>query len=83
MLGLLADEPTPAPEAIDASAIADDYVACWCNNVTAGEIRELIRDGSASNLAEVQRQTRATGGCGKCLDKVTAIVDLELTTRPR
>lgn len=76
---LLSVEETSLPpvSAAEAALLTDDHVVCWCNNVTAGEIREVLHNGTAHNLAEVQRCTRATGGCGKCLPTVTALVESE------
>ncbi len=76
---LLQDEDTALPPVSqeEAAQLADDHIVCWCNNVTAGEIRDVLRTGQAHDLAEVQRCTRATGGCGKCLPTVTALVNVE------
>ncbi|GAA2517153.1 (2Fe-2S)-binding protein [Rarobacter incanus] len=76
---LLSDkDQTPAVSEQEAAQIADDTIVCWCNNVSAGEIRQVLADGTATDLESVQRCTRATGGCGKCLATVTAIVECEL-----
>ncbi|GAA2236425.1 hypothetical protein GCM10010401_05580 [Rarobacter faecitabidus] len=62
----------------EAAELDDDAIVCWCNNVTAGEIRAVISDGTANSLESVQRCTRATGGCGKCLGTVRAVVSCAL-----
>lgn len=76
ILGQEDDSPTITPE--EAAELPDDAVVCWCNNVTAGEIRAVLADGTAADLEGVQRCTRASGGCGKCLGMVTAVVDCAL-----
>lgn len=79
---LLAEEPEldeVSPQ--EAAAVTDETVVCWCNNVTAGEIRTPLHDGTACDLESVQRCTRATGGCGKCLPMVAAIVNVELSRK--
>ena len=43
--------------------ITDDTIICRCEEVTAGEIRQIIADG-ASGIPEIKRLTRA--GMGNC-----------------
>jgi NAD(P)H-nitrite reductase large subunit len=42
----------------------DDEMVCWCSNVTAGIIRQAMRDG-AGNMDDIRRMT---GACtvGRC-----------------
>ncbi len=76
---MLAEDAEPvAISDEEAAAVEDDEIVCWCNNVTAIELREPIREGTAHSLADVQRCTRATGGCGNCLGVVSAVVAHEL-----
>lgn len=46
---------------------------CTCNSVTAGRIREAVRDGCRS-ASEVSAATRASTGCGDCRGVVEALV---------
>ena len=64
---------------VEAATITDDFLVCHCSDVTAGELRELISSGGAHSLDEVQRCTRAGGGCGKCIPLLTDLVTIELS----
>lgn len=64
---------------VDASTVSDDFLVCHCADVTAGELRGLIHSGAADSLDEVQRCTRAGGGCGKCVPLLTELVTIELS----
>ncbi|MBI9116224.1 (2Fe-2S)-binding protein [Sanguibacter suaedae] len=80
---LLDDSPEDATtvvplDAESCEALADDHLVCQCNNVSAGEIRRVLADGSCGSLDDVQVLTRAGGGCGHCLPTVAGIVDVEL-----
>lgn len=46
---------------------------CTCNSVTAGRIREAVRDGCRT-ATEVSAATRASTGCGDCRGVVEALV---------
>lgn len=70
------------PDVVDAATLDDDFLVCHCTNVTAGEIRDVIRTGTASSLDEVQRCTRAGGGCGKCVPLLTKLVHVEIGEPP-
>lgn len=64
---------------VDPTSLDDDFLVCHCTNTTAGELREVIHEGGAASLAEVQRCTRAGGGCGKCVPLLTEFVHIELS----
>ncbi|MEA1871356.1 MAG: (2Fe-2S)-binding protein, partial [Candidatus Bipolaricaulota bacterium] len=52
----------PLPEALER--LTDDTIVCRCERVTAGEIRELIRNGYR-DMNEIKAVTRAgMGACG-------------------
>ncbi|HCP32008.1 TPA: sulfurtransferase, partial [Candidatus Acetothermia bacterium] len=52
----------PLPEAL--KRLSDDTIVCRCERVTAGEIRELIRQG-CRDMNEIKAVTRAgMGACG-------------------
>ncbi|MDD6428235.1 MAG: (2Fe-2S)-binding protein [Lachnospiraceae bacterium] len=64
--------------------IDDDMIVCRCEEVTAGEIREAVRDG-AKDVVGVKRRTRAGMGLcqGRTCEKlVMAIIARELSKRP-
>lgn len=86
-LRLMLDE-TPADavpvvplDAAACDAIADETLVCSCNNVSAGEIRDVVCSGACSTLDDVQVLTRAGGGCGSCLSAVAGLVDVTLARR--
>ncbi|GIH76957.1 FAD-dependent oxidoreductase [Planobispora longispora] len=60
----VADSPVRMPDAAKV---------CQCNNVTKGQIRACWESG-ARDVAAVAAATRATTGCGGCLDAVEGIV---------
>ncbi|HEY9408691.1 MAG TPA: FAD-dependent oxidoreductase [Jiangellaceae bacterium] len=63
--------------AADPASVPDDHTVCRCNGVSGGGIRAACRDG-ASSVADVALRTRATTGCGGCLEVVEGIVTAEL-----
>ena len=72
------DEPGQLllPEAADAPmALPDEAEVCACAGVTAGEIR------ACESMSECVDRTRATTGCGGCVDVVRRVVG-EATPRP-
>ncbi|PFG35264.1 (2Fe-2S)-binding protein [Sanguibacter antarcticus] len=88
-LRLMLDDPADAPEVVvplsaaECDLLADDHMVCTCNNVSAGEIRTAMQDGSCASLDDIQVKTRAGGACGHCLPTVAGLVDLEiLRARP-
>ncbi len=56
------------------SAMPGSAIVCLCNGVTKATIQSRVLAGSRTVKA-VATQTRATTGCGGCLDTVTGIVD--------
>lgn len=88
-LRLMLDDPAETLEVVvplaaeECELLADDYLVCTCNNVSAGEIRAAMTSGSCASLDDVQVKTRAGGACGKCLPTVAGLVDVEiLRVRP-
>ena len=76
------------------SNITDDTIVCRCEGVTAGTIRQAIKDGT-TNFNDIKKRTRAgMGYCqgANCLPSVAAIICREfgvkeediglMTTRP-
>jgi NAD(P)H-nitrite reductase large subunit len=50
-----------------------DKIACYCQNVTYGMIKEAV-DAGASTLEEVQEATGASTVCGSCMEDVERLV---------
>jgi len=48
-------------------------VICFCNFVTAGDIRRAIDEKNLKSTADVMAVTYAAGLCGSCLDRVNSI----------
>jgi thioredoxin reductase/Pyruvate/2-oxoacid:ferredoxin oxidoreductase delta subunit/bacterioferritin-associated ferredoxin len=63
--GIRVQEPTVgAPLEQYVERVADDEIICRCERVTAGEIRELVRDGIV-DMNHIKAVTRAgMGACG-------------------
>ena len=47
---------------------------CYCNNVTAGMIKEAV-DSGASTLEEVQEITNVGTVCGSCINDITRLIE--------
>lgn len=45
-------------------ALPDDTMVCWCSQVTAGAIRQAVKDG-ARDMADIRRMTNACT-IGRC-----------------
>lgn len=61
--------------------IPDDELVCRCNSITAGEIRENIREGAAT-LEQLKKKTRAGTGCGLCVKTLQRILDYSQLREP-
>jgi nitrite reductase (NADH) large subunit len=72
-----------AGSAVSADALGDRAQICSCNNVCKGAIREAIREGDLSSLADVKGATKAATGCGACANMVQEILDAELKAAGR
>jgi len=57
------------------AGIADDVIACRCEEVTVGEIRKVIAEGF-TNLSEIKNLTRA--GMGPCQGRICEPVITEI-----
>jgi len=51
--------------------LPDDAQVCSCENVSKGDICGVIKDGAATNVAEIKACTKAGTGCGGCMPMVT------------
>ncbi len=51
--------------------LPDDAQVCSCENVSKGDICGIIKDGTATNVAEIKACTKAGTGCGGCMPMVT------------
>jgi len=69
------DEVTVPKDKITRDKIPDDAIVCWCERVTAGEIRTWIRKG-IRDLNQIKAITRA--GMGACGSKTCGDLILQL-----
>ena len=73
------------PHRLDLYAhMTDDTVVCRCEEITAGQIRQAIRDGTA-DLNDIKKRCRAgMGYCqgANCLPAVTAMLEREFGVSP-
>lgn len=53
----------------------DGEVVCECFGVTDNEIVRAVRENNLKTVEDVTHFTKAGGGCGKCQDKIQAILD--------
>jgi len=74
LLGRSLGGPASAQAAPTPALMPDAATVCQCNTVNKGALVRAWRDGcrDASALAE---RTRATSGCGTCVDAVRGIAD--------
>ncbi|MCI2417249.1 FAD-dependent oxidoreductase [Saccharopolyspora sp. K220] len=71
-LALLLGTPAATPSA--PVELPDDAVICRCNNVTKKSLTAAWH-GGARSVPELARTTRATTGCGGCVDDVGRLCD--------
>ncbi len=74
LLGRSLGGPASAQAAPSPALMPDAATVCQCNTVSKGALVRAWRDGcrDASSLAS---RTRATSGCGTCVDAVRGIAD--------
>ncbi len=70
---LFGDRGAPAPAQTPA-LMPDRAVVCQCNGVTKGAITTCVLAG-ARTVPDVAKATRATTGCGSCVDTVAGITE--------
>ena len=58
-----------------ALPMAEGEVICECFGVTDLEIKRAVEESHLHSVEEVTNFTKAGGGCGKCEDKIQAIID--------
>ena len=66
------------------AAVTDDTIVCRCESITAGEIRQAIREGT-TNLNDIKKRTRSgMGYCQgtNCQPAITAILAREFDVDP-
>jgi NAD(P)H-nitrite reductase large subunit len=51
---------------------------CECKSVRLNEILRSIRKYNCSSLLDIQYQTKASTGCGRCKNQVQEILNSEL-----
>ncbi|KAI8069461.1 hypothetical protein BC940DRAFT_254993 [Gongronella butleri] len=66
-----------------AASLPDDTQICSCNNITKGQIRQVIRENKCENVNQVKCQSKAGTGCGGCLNQVQEIFEVELKSLGR
>ena len=52
----------------------EDTMLCTCYNVSENEVRRVITENSLTTVEEVTNFTKAGGGCGRCKEKIAAIL---------
>jgi NifU-like protein len=62
--------------------MAEGEVVCECFGVTDLEIIRTIKDSDLRSVEEITNFTKAGGGCGKCEDKLQALLNETLGTIP-
>ncbi len=53
----------------------EDKVLCTCYGVSENEVRRVAIENQLTTVEEVTNFTKAGGGCGKCREKIQAILD--------
>lgn len=54
--------------------MSENTMICYCKGVTLGKVLAAIENG-ATTLVEVIDTTGAGTGCGRCLDRIEAIIE--------
>ncbi|KQU66567.1 FAD-dependent oxidoreductase [Phycicoccus sp. Root101] len=80
---LLISALTPQPRGATGSVadLPDDATVCRCNGVSKAAIVSCVHDGAAT-VDQVAAGTRATTGCGGCVDDVCALLAAVSTPAP-
>ncbi|WP_136795857.1 Fe-S cluster assembly protein NifU [Desulfosediminicola ganghwensis] len=55
--------------------MAEGEIVCECFGVTDIEVRRAIQESNLRSVEEITNFTKAGGGCGKCEDKLRAILE--------
>ena len=66
------------------ASVTDDTILCRCESITAGEIRQAVREGT-TNLNDIKKRTRCgMGNCQgtNCQPAIAAILAREFETAP-
>ncbi len=58
--------------------LPDSATVCSCNNVTAGTIRDAVKEHDCTDLSQVKACTKAGTSCGSCVPLVKKITTTEL-----
>ena len=69
------------PRADGAAAdvqLPDAAPVCTCNNVCAGELRRVVREGEADTVPGLKSCTKAGTTCGSCVPLTKKLLDTEL-----
>jgi NifU-like protein len=52
----------------------EEELICTCFNVSENEMRRVIIENQLNTVEEVTNFTKAGGGCGKCVEKIEALL---------
>lgn len=55
---------------------------CFCHNVSAGRVRDLVIACEAKTPEDVARRCKAGTGCKSCLPDIETIIEQERAKRP-
>ncbi|MGY5764739.1 nitrite reductase large subunit NirB [Brachybacterium sp. DNPG3] len=69
--------PSDGLEVIQAE-LPDEAVVCSCASVTAGRIREAVREEGCCDVASIKSCTKAGATCGSCVGALKGLIDGEL-----
>lgn len=67
----------------EAGRQVEGEIVCECFGVTDREIERVVRENGLHTIADVTDYTKAGGGCGKCHERIQAILDRVLGTAPQ
>lgn len=54
--------------------MSEDKTLCYCKKVSLSTVEESVKSG-ANTVEEVQEQTGAGSGCGKCKGLIQEVID--------
>lgn len=60
--------------------MAEGEIVCECFGVTDLEVKRAIKESNLRSVEEITNFTKAGGGCGKCEDKLRAILQSSFVT---
>ena len=64
--------------AMGVESLPDEAVVCSCENVSKGQIQDMVKADENCSLSDIKAETKACTGCGGCTPMVNDLIKLTL-----